>query len=336
MRPAGSGKPDHTDLVFVDRFDRATRIRTFMLRRLLRAHRHDFPRNGRIAAIVGDEIGDQIRILGRYEDIELKVIEALILPHLPSGSDCVDIGANIGNHSLFFSEHFARVIAFEPNPAARSLLDLNLRMNGVRNVEVRPTGLSDGEGSARLSVCIDNLGATRLDILAKEEPGFSDRVVEEVEIELATGDSLLDLDRPISFIKIDVEGLERKVLLGLAQTVKRHRPVIMLEQLASAIDAETGRSSVSDIMATHGYHPYEARRVVRVRFKILNELLTLLFGTLRYVLVPVHQFEQRQYSAVLYLPDEVARLIELTANIGAAGDQRASSWWGMRPPDSSR
>ena len=78
MRPAGSGKPDHTDLAFVERFARATRIRTLILRRLLRAHRHDFPRNGRIAAIVCDEIGDQIRIRGRYEDIDLKEIEALI------------------------------------------------------------------------------------------------------------------------------------------------------------------------------------------------------------------------------------------------------------------
>lgn len=318
MRPAGSGKPDHTDVAFVDQIDRITRIRTLILRRLLRAHRHDFRRNGRIAAIVGDEIGDHIRILGRYEDIELKVIEALILPHLPSGSDCVDIGANIGNHSLFFSKHFARVIAFEPNPTARSLLDLNLRMNGVRNVEVRPTGLSDGEGTTRLSVCIDNLGATRLRSLAMDEPGFSDRVVEEVEIELATGDSLLDHDRPIGFIKIDVEGLEQKVLLGLAQTVKRHRPVIMLEQLASSIDAKTGRSSVSDIMASHGYRPYEARHAVRVRFKLLDELLTGVFGTLRYALAPVHQFEQRHYPTVVYLPDEAAERFGLPENIGAA------------------
>lgn len=307
------GGDDQSGVGFVARIDRNSRLRAFFLRRLLRAHRYDFASYGRIAAIVGDDIGDQIRVSGRYEDEHLNAIEKLVLPHVAPASDCIDVGANIGNHSLFFSRHFKRVVAFEPNPVARALLDINLWMNGVRNVEVRAVGLSDAEGTEVLSVCLDNLGATRLRSFAEADPEFSHRVVEDVEVALTTGDSALDRDHPVGLIKIDVEGLEPQVLKGLAQTIGSHRPVIVLEQLASAIDAASGGSEVSDIMRKHGYRAFEIRRIARTRVKLLNDLLTYVSGTLHYALVPVARFESRQYSALIYLTDEI---VERIARIG--------------------
>jgi FkbM family methyltransferase len=301
MRPQILDNNCSGSTAFVERVDRAARLRCFLLRRLLRFHKHDFATYGRIAAIVGDDIGDQLRIFGRYENTQLRAIAALILPHIPSSSDCIDVGANIGNHSIFFSKYFERVVAFEPNPVARALLELNIRLNRVRNVEIRTAGLSDKRGSEHLSVCIDNLGASRLRFHSGDAAGFSRRVSEEIEITLTTGDDALNCDRPVGLVKIDVEGHEANVLLGLRNTIEAHRPAIVLEQLASAIDVNCRASATSAIMQRFGYRAFEIRRVPRTRLKRLNDLLTYLCGTLRHVLVPVTNFEQRHYPVLLYL-----------------------------------
>jgi FkbM family methyltransferase len=321
---------------FVERVDRAARLRLFLLRRLLRAHRHDFAKYGRIAAIVGDEIGDQIRAKGRYEDTELSVIETLILPLIPSTTDCVDVGANIGTHSLFFSKYFDRVVAFEPNPVARALFEINMRLNGIRNVELRSVGLSDTEETERISVCLDNLGASRLHPLAMATADFRDRVVEEVEVSLTPGNDALNQDRPIGLIKIDVEGMESKVLLGLDKIIKSHRPIIIVEQLASGIDARRGTSAVSIVMDKYGYRSFEIHRIKRAQVKFLNDLLTYICGTVRYNLVPITRLERKNYSALIYFPAEFVRgLPSDKGQVGAAGFAPSASSIGCSRKSSS-
>lgn len=300
----------HRFPVFVETFKRTSRLRVFLLRRLLRAHQYDFEAYDRLAAIVGDEISDQIRVQGRYEDISLRAIETLLLPHLACDRQyCLDVGANIGNHSIFFSAFFARVVAFEPNPLARTLLELNLQVNGANNVDINSVGLSDSSGTARLSVCRDNLGASRLKHLAEADPAFAARIAEEVEIDVVPGDSTLAPEISVGFIKIDVEGLESQVLRGLARTIEQHRPVIMLEQLAPGVDVATGRTSVTDFLTDFGYRPFEIQRIRRSRFKLVNDLLTYLFGNVRHALTPITYFERRDYSALLYLTDEIVELV---------------------------
>jgi hypothetical protein len=144
-------------------------------------------------------------------------------------------------------------------------------------------------------------------------------VSEEVEVALTTGDSALTRDHPVGLIKIDVEGLEPQVLKGLAQTIESHRPVVVLEQLASAIDATSGGSEVSNIMRKHGYRAFEIRRIARTRVKLLNDLLTYVFGTVRYALVPVARFERRQYSALIYLTDEFVERAARNGSLPGAG-----------------
>jgi hypothetical protein len=60
---------------------------------------------------------------------------ALIAPHVPQGSTFVDIGANVGNHTVYAAMILgvARVIPVEPNPLALRLLMLNVMMNGLED-----------------------------------------------------------------------------------------------------------------------------------------------------------------------------------------------------------
>lgn len=152
-----------------------------------------------------------------YEEPELATIKA----HFPQGGTFVDIGSNIGNHSLFVAAFCqpARIVPFEPNPLAYKLLVANVTLNGFQDLfDLRHVGLglsdSAGDGFA-MSDQRKNLGGARM------QAG-------EGDIATTTGDAALADETP-SFIKIDVEGMEMQVLLGLEQTIARHLPDILIE-----------------------------------------------------------------------------------------------------------
>jgi len=157
---------------------------------------------------------------GFYEEEELEIIRQWCRP----GSVFCDIGANIGNHSLYALK-FLRVrsaILFEPNPIAINILRSNLELNNVvRRCDLSNlgVGLSDTPGDGLAIVAPrKNLGAGRL--VPSEDGSGSLKVVR--------GDDAL-AGRQVDFIKIDVEGMEMSVLAGLAQTIARSRPRIFIE-----------------------------------------------------------------------------------------------------------
>jgi FkbM family methyltransferase len=153
-----------------------------------------------------------------YEPEELEIIRA----HCPKNAVFVDIGANIGNHSLFALKMLGvkQVIAFEPNPVAIAVLTSNLGLNGELHrcdLSHLGLGLSDKPQDG-LAMAVDkpnkNLGGGRL--------------VEGGDLRVITGDEALAQER-VDFIKIDVEGMEVQVLGGLTETIARCRPVMFIE-----------------------------------------------------------------------------------------------------------
>jgi FkbM family methyltransferase len=280
------------------RVSRMGRARILLLSRLFRSAPFDFHRNPRLIAVVGDYIGDQIRARGRYEDDFLRLLESEILPACRPGT-ALDIGANIGNHTLFLARHFANVIAFEPNPATRHLLEFNLALNSVENVIVRPIGLSDRSGSGSLYVDAGNLGASR--IVAprdKSATGTEGQIV----ISLAVGDEEIEPDCDIAFIKLDVEGHEHEALRGLRQTIDRCKPIIMLEQLVDAIDASSGSSPAQTLLVEMGYKGFEIRAVPALGSNVVRYVAEIITGTVAQQMVPLERLEARNYPALLFMP----------------------------------
>ena len=153
-----------------------------------------------------------------YEPRELAAIKA----HFPHGGVFVDIGANVGNHSLYVAAFMApsRVIPFEPNPSAYKLLIANMAMNGFQDVfdlSHLGVGLADRDaGGFAMVEQPRNLGGSRM----REDAGGGLQVV--------VGDDALQSVTP-DMIKVDVEGMEMKVLRGLEETIRRARPVLLLE-----------------------------------------------------------------------------------------------------------
>jgi len=164
-----------------------------------------------------------------YEEGVLRITTALTRP----GDHIVDVGAHMGNHSIYWGLAGRRVTAFEPNPPVNELLRANVARNDLgAAVDVRSMAVGRSRASGTLSqVDPSNLGSTVL------QPG-------EGEISITTLDEA-DLG-PLALLKIDVEGHEADVLLGARQTIARWRPYIVAEELA-------GHQEVDDLIRELGY-----------------------------------------------------------------------------------
>jgi len=138
----------------------------------------------------------------------------------------LDIGANVGHFALAMAE-FSRVVhAFEPNPPVFSKLQTNLRANRL-NIVAHPIGLSDQDAELRfVSVSETNSGQGNF-----SPDGDLKLPVKNGDAFLAAND-IVDVD----FVKIDVEGMERKVLAGLRNTIARDLPFILCEATGSPED----------------------------------------------------------------------------------------------------
>jgi FkbM family methyltransferase len=137
-------------------------------------------------------------------------------------SGIIDIGANIGNHSLFFSEflEYDTIHSFEPHPHNFELLKKN--MDG-KKAELYQIALSDTKGEMAMynSDSSNNGGFS----LHQQSTSF---VVYD-KIDTITLDSY-NL-KNISMIKIDVEGHEEEVLKGAINTINETHPIIFIENL---------------------------------------------------------------------------------------------------------
>lgn len=123
----------------------------------------------------------------------------------------LDIGANIGTHTIYYSRLAARVLAFEPNRVAFECLSYNLRNN--KNCNVFNYAISNHEGTIDIVPQGDNYGAVYT------IPGTTVRCITIDSLELDSCD----------YIKIDVEGDELAVLLGAAQTISKYKPTMCIE-----------------------------------------------------------------------------------------------------------
>ena len=137
----------------------------------------------------------------------------------------VDVGANIGWHAL----HAARapavetVVAFEPDPRNAWLLDRALSANAIDNVIVDARAVGAAPGTARLyRYRSSNFGRHTL----VGDHGFGSRQVPVVDLDGALAALGLG-ERPVSVVKIDVEGYEPAVIAGAGRTLARAGAVIV-------------------------------------------------------------------------------------------------------------
>lgn len=151
-----------------------------------------------------------------FKDPELRLLRFLVDPRRTS----FDVGANLGLVTYLLARLSAEVHAFEPNPLPLRIL----RSVADGNVRVHQMALSDRTGEAELVVPRSGKGWSSNGARINRTAGDQAIIV---KVPCACIDDLGYRD--IGFIKIDVEGHERQVLLGARQTLARDRPNLLIE-----------------------------------------------------------------------------------------------------------
>lgn len=178
-----------------------------------------------------------------------------ICSHLKPGFNVLDIGANIGSHSIAYSQAVGptgRVWAFEPNPKTYEALAYNMAKFCPDNVKCMRVGLSDQPGVFRIKQS-ENVGASMLFPLDEENAA-------QAETTVVTLDDVFleDCGVRIDFLKADVEGYESRVLRGGERLIRRDKPIMWIEVNASALvlQGTTDNDLIIQIMSL-GYtlHP---------------------------------------------------------------------------------
>lgn len=160
---------------------------------------------------------------GTYED----EINKLIRISLKNGGTALDIGGNIGLQSIRMSQCVGptgKIFAFEPLNHLQQKFTHNMQLNRVANVKLFPYALSNNAGEADFTISPNSWNQGTFSLSNSHGTEIQHVIIKVADdiVEIKELDSL-------DLIKIDVEGFEYPVLLGLAETLKRHKPRIIFE-----------------------------------------------------------------------------------------------------------
>lgn len=158
-------------------------------------------------------------------------------------TNVLDVGANIGTHSIVFSRHAknGEVFAFEPQSLVYSLLQTNLLLNSCSNVTPYKFAVTEKDND------IISMEAFSFKAEGKDhEINNGARRVDKGKItkgDLVLTRTLDSLDFPkIGFIKFDIQGAEIDALRGAENLIKRDRPVMFIEVEEHHLSAFGGSS----------------------------------------------------------------------------------------------
>ncbi len=175
----------------------------------------------------GDYIDDHILAFGAYEKDILFFMRDYVEARKNPDAVFLDVGACEGQHSLFMSRLVAQVHAFEPYPPAADRFQGLIDLNQFTNIRLHRVGLGDKDATVPFFAPPEkNIGSGTF--LAERTEGAGKPVG---SFRVVKGDDWLERLRlpSLDLIKIDVEGFEKYVLQGLAKSLGRCRPVLVIE-----------------------------------------------------------------------------------------------------------
>ena len=155
----------------------------------------------------------------------------------------LDIGANIGNHTVFFARkcEAAHIFCIEPQKDVYKILERNITLNNLSSV-CTVYNLALGERLGKADIAFYNRANCGGTTLAMSEGG---------DIEVSTLDNM---DLPaIDFVKIDVEGFEYNVLKGGGKLLRSMSPILYIEI------ADENFNKVNTLLSSYGYAMTEKR-----------------------------------------------------------------------------
>lgn len=173
------------------------------------------------------------------EPVTVRWIDRVIAP----GEILLDVGANVGGYSVLAGLKGVEVWSIEPEAANHALLVTNLSANGLDSARAVRVALSDKAGRGELRLSSSEAGA------ACHELGGTGPLMQPVEVE--TIDRLIASKRVRApdHIKIDVDGIEPKVLAGATKALRRARSLLI-----EVDPRKTGHAKMVAGLAKRGFH----------------------------------------------------------------------------------
>lgn len=194
-----------------------------------------------------DHIATVVAETGTFYEIDLLAYAAYVCGG--HAGTAVDVGANVGNHSVFFgnflSEH---VVAIEPNPVALPYLEKNLK-RCVQSYRIVRCAVSDRNSVGSMSAPEDsdfNLGMAR--VIEGGDSQISICTLDEVIRGLCAAG---EIRQPITLIKLDIEGMELAALHGASETISRYHPHLLVE----VQEPDRSMPALSEFLRDLGYAP---------------------------------------------------------------------------------
>ena len=170
------------------------------------------------------------RSIKNNDEEEIRLVKNFITP----GTDSIDVGVYRGVYSYEMSKYSKLVHAFEPNPILFNDIEKNLKKI-IKNIKFYNNALSDEDGLVSLKVPIRNRNYDKNNYeeyfqMGKATIHNRNKIDEFESFDIKTKKlDYFNFNNKISFIKIDVEGHEVEVIKGSEITIKKNKPILLVE-----------------------------------------------------------------------------------------------------------
>lgn len=186
----------------------------------------------------------------------------------PVGSLCIDIGANVGEHTVSMALAVGKsgtVVAFEPNPMVFEVLQTNAGLNPDKtNIQLFNCAISETDSeyyynSSEASFSNGGISTEKTNAHGKFQ---LDQKIKGVNLDtFLHANFAADLSK-LSLIKVDTEGYDKEILKSIAPIIEKYKPVIIAECFPKLNTAE--RVDLYNTIAKHGYDLYYFRDIDRL------------------------------------------------------------------------
>lgn len=185
-------------------------------------------------------VGGALITYGEFSELETDFFQTVV----DKETTVVEIGANIGAHTIWLAKNAKKVIAVEPQPFLHYTLCAQVVLNSLQNVVCEAFAI--GEGSSFIDIPkldysqVNNYGG--LELRSQSD--------EKVTVPLVTLNDLMRIHKVSGkvFLKIDVEGMETEVLKSGAEWIKNTKPIMYVEN-----DRQEKSKELLDYIHSLGY-----------------------------------------------------------------------------------
>ncbi|HEY1779304.1 MAG TPA: FkbM family methyltransferase [Roseiarcus sp.] len=185
-----------------------------------------------------------------YFGTKFDTIFDFLKTYLKPGMVFADVGANIGSHAINAARLVGgtgSVFAFEADPDTYRLLARNIQSNGLRNIELRQTCVSDHVGTLSFYKHKDSAKSSIVDRGEKLS----------VTLPSDTLDNLIPDNMRIDVLKVDVEGAELSVLRGATGVfTDERRPSVVIIEVFDVRDNTDRSEGIREVLEGYGYEFY--------------------------------------------------------------------------------